>query len=76
MGDFNGRINKIVRAFQQYPAGDINTRMIVRETLAAERQEGFQEGYNEGVHDEHEAQRSERGLAEREQDAATAAGGE
>lgn len=60
MGDFNGRIREIIGAFQKYPAGDLNTRMIVREALAAERQEGFKQGYHEGMHDAFEAHRSER----------------
>jgi hypothetical protein len=60
MGDYNGRIGQIVRAFEQYPAGDLNTRMIVRETLAAERAEGFHAGYGEGIDDASAAQRSEQ----------------
>lgn len=66
MSDFNGRIGAIVRAFEKYPAGDINTRMIVRETLAAERADGFKAGYGEGMHDAFEAERSARASAERE----------
>lgn len=69
MGDFNGRIEEIIRAFRKYPAGDLNTRMIVRETLAAERAEGFKQGYGEGIHDACEARRSE-------QERAAAAAGE
>lgn len=60
MGDFNGRIGQVIRAFEKYPAGDINTRMIVREQLAAERAEGFKQGYGEGMYDASEAERSER----------------
>ena len=75
MADFNGRIEEIVRAFEKYPAGDINTRMIVRRVLATERQEGFDAGYGEGVHDQHQAERSEQKRAEREQEDATCPGG-
>lgn len=64
MSDFSGRISEIVRAFEKYPAGDINTRMIVRETLAAERADGFKAGYGEGMHDAFEAERSDRVRAE------------
>ena len=75
MADFNGRIEEIVHAFEKYPAGDINTRMIVRQVLARERVEGFEQGYGEGVHDQYQAQRSERERAEREdRDAAVQAG--
>jgi hypothetical protein len=76
MADFNGRIEAIIRAFKKYPAGDINTRMIVRQTLAAERAEGFEQGYNEGLHDQHQAQRSEQERVEREQEQAATAAGE
>jgi hypothetical protein len=64
MGDFNGRIEEVVRAFERYPAGDINTRMIVRRVLAKERAEGFEQGYSEGGHDAYQAQRSERERAQ------------
>lgn len=64
MADFNGRIDEIIRAFQEYPAGDMNTRMIVRRVLAAERQEAFQAGYSEGAHDQREAYRCERERAQ------------
>lgn len=60
MSDFNGRIGEIIRAFEKYPPGDINTRMIVREVLAAERADGFKAGYGEGMHDAFEAERSDR----------------
>jgi len=65
MGDFNGRIEEIVRAFEKYPAGDINTRMIVRRVLAEERIEGFEQGYSEGTHDQCRARQSEQERAER-----------
>jgi hypothetical protein len=57
MADFNGRIEEVVRVFQEYPAGDINTRITVRQVLARERDEGFQSGYSEGRHDQREAYR-------------------
>lgn len=60
MGDFNGRIGQIIHAFEKYPAGDLNTRMIVRETLAAERADGFKQGYGEGIHDASAADMAER----------------
>lgn len=60
MNDFNGRIGRIIRAFGKYPAGDLNTRMVVREALAAERREGFESGYSEGIGDACDAHRSER----------------
>ena len=68
MSDFNGRIQEIVSAFEKYPAGDLNTRMIVRRVLAAERADGFKEGYSEGIGDACAAQHSE------EQRAAATAG--
>jgi len=64
VSDFNGRIGAVVRAFEKYPAGGINTRMIVRETLAEERADGFRAGYDEGMHDAFEAERSDRARAE------------
>jgi len=72
MADFNGRIEEIVHAFEKYPAGDINTRMIVRRVLARERSEGFEQGYSEGMHDQRQAQRSERERTEKEAATATA----
>ena len=72
MGDFNGRIDAIVHAFEKYPAGDINTRLTVRKVLAEEHEEAWQAGYSEGLHDQREAYRSDRERAEREA-AATAA---
>ena len=66
MGDFNGRIDAIVQAFEKYPAGDINTRLTVRKVLAEERDEAWQQGYTEGLHDQREAYRSDRERAERE----------
>lgn len=67
MADFNGRIEEIVRVFEKYPAGDLNTRITVRRVLAAERAEAFEAGYGEGMHDQREAQRSNRERAEKEQ---------
>jgi hypothetical protein len=64
MSDFNGRIQEIVSAFEKYPAGDINTRMIVRRVLAAERADGFKEGYSEGMGDAFAAQRSDENRAD------------
>jgi len=66
MGDFRGRIEAIVDAFAKYPAGDINTRLIVRKVLAEERDEAWQAGYGEGMHDQREAYRSDRERAGRE----------
>lgn len=65
-----------MHAFEQYPAGDINTRMIVRRVLAAEREEGFQRGYSEGSHDQREARRSAEKRAGRERAEAAATAGE
>jgi hypothetical protein len=66
MGDFNGRIQEIVSAFEKYPAGDLNTRMIVRSVLAAERADGFKAGYAEGIGDACAAEHSEQRRADRE----------
>ena len=66
MGDFRGRIEAIIDAFGKYPAGDINTRLTVRKVLAEEREEAWQAGYGEGMHDQREAHRSDRERADRE----------
>jgi hypothetical protein len=66
VSDFNGRIQEIVSAFEKYPAGDLNTRMIVRQVLAAERADGFREGYAEGIGDACAAEHSEQRRADRE----------
>jgi hypothetical protein len=59
VSDFNGRIQEIISAFEKYPVGDLNTRMIVRKVLAAERADGFQQGYSEGIGDAFAAQHSD-----------------
>ena len=64
MSDFNGRIRKIISAFEKYPAGDLNTRMIVREVLAAERADGFKEGYMAGIDEACSAQHAEQQRAD------------
>jgi hypothetical protein len=66
VGDFHGRIEAIIDAFVKYPAGDINTRLTVRKVLAEERDEAWQAGYGEGMHDQREAYRSDRERADRE----------
>lgn len=65
MTDFKGHIDAIIHAFDKYPAGDINTRLIVRKVLAGVREEAWQAGYSEGLHDQREAYRSDRERAER-----------
>lgn len=57
MGDHNGRIGEIVSAFQKYPAGDRNTRIIVRKVLRAEREDGQKEGYSDALEDTYEDRR-------------------
>ncbi len=51
MSDFNGRIGDIVAAFEEYPAGDSNTRLVVRKTLRAEHDDGWKQGYLDGADD-------------------------
>jgi hypothetical protein len=65
MSDFNGRIGAIVRAFEKYGAGDTNVRMTIRETLRAERCDGWQEGYSDGLHDEYQGTKAEREAADK-----------
>jgi hypothetical protein len=59
MADFNGRIGAIVRAFEKYGAGDTNVRMTIRETLRAERRDGWQEGYSDGLDDQYQGSKAE-----------------
>jgi hypothetical protein len=60
VADFNGRIGAIVQTFQENEPGNLGSRAAVRRVLAAERKEGWDEGYREGAWDAGEAYRLER----------------
>lgn len=64
MSDFNGRIGAIVRAFEKNAPGGTETRFKIREILRAERLEGWQEGYSDGLDDQHYGNKAEREAAE------------
>lgn len=65
MSDPCGHIDEIVRAFREYPAGDVSTRMAVRKALKAEHERGWQAGYSAGLDDQYRGEEAERRLAKR-----------
>lgn len=66
MSDHHGRIESIARAATDRPLDMMNLIFVIRQNLKAEHDEGWKEGYGDGVRDSSVAQRFEERAQESE----------
>jgi hypothetical protein len=74
VSDHRGRIEVIARAATDRPLDMTNLIYVIRQNLKAEHDEGWQEGYGDGMRDAANAERFEDRRVNQDEQAARAAG--